>query len=815
MMKTNWIKKALSVVLAGAMVICLSATAGAPTSVFAEESEGGGKYVSDIFIAYGKTEDKATKWLTDNGWEPVAGDFNAGKASYWDNSAGHRDNVAAVMGIHRTDKEDEAITDMAVMNMKGGYSEPDFKELLKTKKNEINEFVNDFMVVIDEYRANYNGEGSEFGKKRADFVYSMLETFYDGDPEGSDAVNDTGKTLGALLMEKTRQEGNEKGADLEQMLLEGSGPSMLAVETLLTLAADTGEDSWLQRASGLTGDKLSENLVKYVPAAAGRDIAPSEVPTYLNERYGDTAKTLASQWESINSQMVWFEEYSEEHDLWQHDDEADEDYIARLAAYLNELRKTEDEELIVEANQYERTAVIYNGLYDVPYEGEWGETMGDFFNPADAQYAYPKADAFLPMAAGLSDGQTAGLSFLSLQTLLLIGLNSQKAFEEISAQIQELYAGNVSLDIYLGVNRAAFRGGVAITSRALMEEHAGYGNAFDKLWDNTGIVASVTYGTAVLGAVMMVTGGIMWAKGFTYVTNSPMTEFGVDTVTFLRRSIQAAKDDIAFSGGQGFGVESTRTFLREAQEELKQYTVTTRAGYAGRVLVGIGGALLIGAAVVSAIQMAKYYDRDMLPIPRMIVDESDVVTYLTDDDGNPVLDENGEQKTNIDFNTYEFYEAVKCNRPEVGNVGGDWNDGVAEYKNHNCYDVADLNCDMGQEWVALYTVKSKNKGKPVLADSLKLQYGKKDMPEGCTQSLHRFTYTNTVDLGDTAWAYNNKKNGVYFFWDADENAFATDAASAFSGGQLALAGIGGLILGIAGATLVLNKKRREGEAEAA
>ena len=61
MMKTNWIKKALSVVLAGAMVICLSATAGAPTSVFAEESEGGGKYVSDIFIAYGKTEDKATK----------------------------------------------------------------------------------------------------------------------------------------------------------------------------------------------------------------------------------------------------------------------------------------------------------------------------------------------------------------------------------------------------------------------------------------------------------------------------------------------------------------------------------------------------------------------------------------------------------------------------------------------------------------------------------------------------------------------------------------------------------------------------------
>ena len=36
-----------------------------------------------------------------------------------------------------------------------------------------------------------------------------------------------------------------------------------------------------------------------------------------------------------------------------------------------------------------------------------------------------------------------------------------------------------------------------------MEEHAGYGNAFDKLWDNTGIVASVTYGTAVLGGLIL------------------------------------------------------------------------------------------------------------------------------------------------------------------------------------------------------------------------------------------------------------------------------------------------------------------------
>ena len=89
------------------------------------------------------------------------------------------------------------------------------------------------------------------------------------------------------------------------------------------------------------------------------------------------------------------------------------------------------------------------------------------------------------------------------------------------------------------------------------------------------------------------------------------------------------------------------------------------------------------------------------------------------------------------------------------------------------------------------------------------------MPKGCTKGLHLFTYTNTLDLGDTAWAFNNDKKGVYFFWDVDENAFAGKTASAFSGGIVALAGIGGLILGIAAATLISGKKRKKDEPEAA
>ena len=826
-MKINWIKKGLSVVLAGAMVICLAATAGVPTAVYAEETEGSGKYVSDVFIAYGKSEKKATEWLQKNGWEPVKGDFNAGKASFFDDNKIQDQNVAAVMGIKRTDDKEQAITDMAVMNMKGGYSLPEYEKLIDEKKAEINEFINHFMVVIEEYRANYNGEGSEFGKKRAETAHDMLNNFTDGGEDEEYAVNDTGMKMGDGLLEKTRQEGNEAGIDLEQLLLESSGPAMLIVETLLALSADVNEQTWIERAGGLTGEELAENLVQYAPEAEGQDVAESAVPQFLGQKYGDTAAVLAEQWGAINEQMRWFESYCNQNDLWEKDGDSTEAYDKRLNDYFDNLKKSDEAAYNEESKKFGSCSLLYDSLYECHFEGEWGETMGDFFNPSDEAYSYPEAEAFLPMAAALSDGQRASMDFLSLQALLLIGFGSDEGLKKALPEIDKTFGDIEDMSIYTGVNRAAFRGGVAITSEALMEQNAGKGQAFDQMWDNMGIVAISSYCAAIAGIVSMIAGGVMVAKGTTTYTVAAATRGGYQwklaqsNMNLTKNVVKLAQQNYDKGLTTAEKLAQVKQNALDAEKDFQALdkttvTETTKMGYAGRIFLGVGGALLVGAAIVKAVQMYKYYQRDMTPIPRMIVDESDIVTYLTDDNGKPILDGNGEQKKNIDFKTYEYYSAVKCNRPEVGEIG-DWQDGVSDYKDpeHYCFDIADLNADMGQEWIALYTVKSQDKGDPVLADSLTLQYGSSKTPKGCTKPLHLFTYTNAVDLGDTAWAFNNDKKGVYLFWDADTNAFAADAASAFSGGQLALAGIGGLILGIAGATLVLNKKRRKDEPEAA
>lgn len=777
-----------------------------------DEGVGKGKYVSDLYIAYGKTENDAKKWLVDNGWEPVNGnsDFNAGKASFFDDNIVQDQNVAAVMGIRRTDDDKDAVTDLAVMNMKGGYSIPDYKALIKSKKADITELVNKYIPVIQEYRDNYEGKGSAAGQERAKLVCDILNRFYDGD-EQDYQPGDTGEKLGDIFLRKTFQEGNEHGADLEKIVLEASGPAMLTVEVLLALSADPGKESWLIRLEGLSGSDLSGDISRYVHEAEGQDLAPSASKQYIRQRYGDAAKSLAKGWSEVHDELLWLDDYKSEHDLNKKDDETDEEYSERLAKHFEDLIKEDETEGTETRERYEKSSIIYEGLREIKYKGEWGETLLDFFVPEEAESVSGNTDAFLPMAMALSDGQRASLDLISLATLILTGIGSEDGFRKALPDIKEIFKDKLTMSIYTGVNRNAFREGVAITSRALMEQNMGRGEAYDKLWNNTGIAAISSYAAAAVGVLAVIGGAVMKTKGITYLHDIAVSDV-IDAKDRMKAAAASLKEYEIF-GRDSIHYQSTQENYEIARKQYTYYKsqeVPTKMGIAGRWIMGIGGALIVGAAVVKGVQLYKYYQRDMTPIPNMIVDESDVVKYQTDENGEPVTDGSGSQKKNIDFNTYEYYTAVRCNRQDVGEIG-DWQSGVSEYQEEGCGDVADLNADMGKEWLAVYYVKSESKGYPILADSLKLSYGSSEMPKGCTKALHLFEYTNAMDLGDTAYAYSNEKNGVYFFWNEDTSP--RGQASAFTRGTLAMAGFIGLAAGIIIAVFILMPKKKKEEFE--
>ncbi len=838
------VKKITALILSFSVLFC-----GLGQKVLASETSGGeetetsgGKYISEVFIAYGKTEEEAKKWLTDNGWETLKNPSNVGlgKASSLD------DEIAAVIGIRRTDNVDEAITDMAIMNMnQDGYSYSDYESLVNKKKAQIDEYIRTFIPTIKEYRKNYNGEGSEFGKKRADLVYDFLNMFYDGEVGGEYAINDTGMHLGDLFLSPLRQEiGDDaynklsteerlKYGDLQQIILESCGTMEIVIEEALAIATDASETTWLERLQELEGEELSRNIGKYVPSAAGQDLADSAIMQLLAQEFGDSAATLAKQWQDVRSDILWFESYNEKYDLWDHEGESEEGYTARLQAFFNDLKKNDEARYINEYNRYMANLTFYETLYEIPYAGEWGETLAEFFNPQNGKNYGADENYFLPFAAALSEGQRSSLNRISFRDLIYVGFMNEEGLEQVLPDLNEVVKadkdGNkpLELSVYDGMDRAIFRKGVALTNGAMMEKNLGRGDPYAGIWGNYGAVAIAAYAGMAIGLGMMVAGGVMMAKGVEMVRFTTF-EYGIENMGECQKKIRELETWIEHY--KRVNEYKTAAKLEEDlavwQQRLKSlqtdqfYQVTQTEEYiapnvTGRWVLGIGAALLFLSAGLEIYNLWKYYDRDMKPIPRMIVDEADIVTYVEDDKGNKTI-------KNITFDQFVYYNSVKCNRPQIGKIC-DWQDGVAEYKDHNCYDVADLNCDYGKEWLAMYTNKSLLKGDPILADSLQVKYGNDKMPKGCTRNLHFFTYTYPIDLGDTAYSFSNDEGGVYVFWDVDTEAGAIGrnesvpkTASSFSAGQFAVGTATGLVIGVAGACLIMyfRKKKKNNIAEA-
>ena len=850
-MRTAFRARVLSCLLAAAMTFNVAAV-----SVSADDSKG--KYVQDVFIAYGEKKEDAEKWLKDNGWEPVC-DLNDGKTS----KATGFHNAVAVMGIKRTDDEAEAVTDMATMFMKGGYSFDDYEALVKEKKADIDEFINSFVPALNEYRDNYNGKGSEGGKKRAQMAHDILNKFYDGDPNGDYAVNDTGKPLGDLLLNKTKTEigddvyktlpdaERQNTADLQQIILESSGPAVLSIEQTLALATDTAEDTWLDRVDGLTGDDLVDRIAEFAPDVKGQRLAPSAAMSLLAAHFEDYSRILAEEWLGVHQDILWYEEYCEAHELLQGDDD-EESYKARLDEYFQQLNEEDPDLYEEEFDRFSEVALYYYALQDIDYSGEWGETLFEFYRPEDEDADYTEEfDYFAPIAAALSDGQRAALEFLSTSTLFKMGMDSDSVMEADFSSVSEMFKdkdGNEikSISIYSGINRAIFRKGVALTSKAMSQKAMGR-DPYDKMWDFGGIADIVAYTTFAVGTVSMIAGVCMAvhsAKTAATAASAAASasiqaldniykeaykafieagdkltlaqdaadaaeialEAGKETAEAAQKAADAAKQAHAAWVEATNKASAAADKLKEAQAAKNAAGTTAgKLSTAGKWLMGIGGALMIMAAVLKGVQLYEYYHRTFSPIPTMIVDEADIVSYTTDRKGNKVKV--------LTFDQFAYYEVVKCNRQQIG-LHTSAQVGVSDYAEWGCGDAADINADVGTQWLALYINRSKAKGDPILADSLTLKTGKdsEKTPKGYSGYLHMFNEENPVKIDNRDYCYRSDNDGMYLYWKTEKDSSLT--ASTFSGGTIAISAIGGLIAGIAGTTLFMLPKKKRKEAAA-
>ena len=219
-----------------------------------EAADQAGDYLEEVYVAVAKTADEAAKALEDKGYEVLKSDD--GKPADLNQGAGSalKEDRAVVLGYKTTAERAKAITDLAVMGMDGGYSFSDYATLMaKYRDSQVRPLMERFMATVQEYRDNAASENAG-NRARAEAARELLNHVVDDDSGGrlgdmllNQTLQELGIDTSSMTEEQARSEraAHPQNLDLECALMQGNLDVILLVEQLVSMAADTGETSWL------------------------------------------------------------------------------------------------------------------------------------------------------------------------------------------------------------------------------------------------------------------------------------------------------------------------------------------------------------------------------------------------------------------------------------------------------------------------------------------------------------------------------------------------------------------------------------------
>ncbi|MBP5781613.1 MAG: hypothetical protein J6X34_10340, partial [Clostridia bacterium] len=633
---------------------------------------------------------------------------------------GSKGEKAVYLGYKTTKNRSEAITDLALMNMKGGYSVQEYEVLMeKQLKSQILPFIEDFQTAIDEYRENYTSE-YESNQKRAEYVHDALNKLVDDDTEkplGDLLLNETKQELGDAAYNALSDEEKKQHADLATIIAQSNGQAMLIMESLITRAADTNDSTWLERFAALDYDKLEENT----------GLPSTDAARQLAKLYDDDAQKILEMWQEFKEHLDGYDtaiktleeenkkDFAEKEQFVENYDpqKATDEEIDQFALYSSEIQLHSD----VVAN-CEIDIFCHDYLESLPYEDG---TFLDFFTQ-DYDDVEEDIEMLYPLVASLTDGQRAGLEFIMLQDLVMFSASdnqghNNKAFDELEP-----------VSIYLGVDRAIYnKGGVALTSDALRQ------GVVEAETPEQSIALHVYAGASALLAVSAVVTFAMSSS----VRNTALKELAQynRTIENLNETIQMNRNGLkglgfqtkaesqyfskeVIDGKYGPAIARHNQAIKDAQEQLAQ---VKNPEYAARLEARSATCqkMMVGSAVIAVVMVAvsaylvyldyqdmkAYYNVDFTPIPHYMVDEKDLISY----------NKNGDKI--VLKNQSAYYKAVECNRTASDEFFGILG---------TC---ADMNGDVGKQWLALYSVKNELM-EPILASSLKAVVGSTQIPAG-------------------------------------------------------------------------------------
>ena len=214
------IKSIISIILTISILVCATVPA------FAAGAEE--EYISELRLIYADDYNEAKEILADSEFS----DYKILKENLNKDS----DEIGVWLAYKTTTNIEEAITDLAIMQMNGGYTEGNYQEMIKQSYDEYVEMGEIYLQAIE-----YFIEAYDAGDYLAEIAYRQLN-FYnvvsDGIPE--DKIPDfEGELLGDIFYDGIDE------YELATMFLQGNSYALSNIRSLITMGVSYNEETFV------------------------------------------------------------------------------------------------------------------------------------------------------------------------------------------------------------------------------------------------------------------------------------------------------------------------------------------------------------------------------------------------------------------------------------------------------------------------------------------------------------------------------------------------------------------------------------------
>lgn len=388
------VKKMIKLFITTILIIALVVVGTVPAGA----ARPGTKFLSEIHMAQADDAETAKKMLTDNGYTVFDKNLNPGG------------DEVVYLGYKTSADVEDAITDISVMNMNGGYSISNYEEMLEDSFNEYKEMISFFRIAATEFAQNYQANSKE-----AMLAYRQLNYYY--------VEKDGVKTyMGDYMLNFPTDD-----ADFADILMKGNVSILSNIRALLAMGV------------GEPGVKLADKVA----------LLSKDETVYDSLEYYDDAKTLYNTLMSVDKDI--------------------EEVIQNIADIEADTTLTDDEkaeaieELKLSASQYIAFRSLVNSLpYGDTTYGEYLESV----NQVVTDYSI-----FYPIIAAFTPGQRALIPFGQIIPLVMYDA-VEKNIDELEAELAEVESKFDELDVYFGTDLSIYEGSYAVTDDAMRQEAA-------------------------------------------------------------------------------------------------------------------------------------------------------------------------------------------------------------------------------------------------------------------------------------------------------------------------------------------------------